>query len=164
MRAVLIACLFALGFALPAGSTGVTGELVEYGTYEIERGGSTEAKRTATGNTQDVTSYKLIEKTDRVVGMLQRHFGIIYKLNAALPPGEKLVYRAVHPAIVNPQTGDTWTVSEWDSAPPAPGVGHYIGYSFDYTWEIAEGEWALQVVYRGTVIVERKFQVTVPLN
>jgi hypothetical protein len=74
-----------------------------------------------------------------------------------------LTIRSIHPPITNPKTGRTMTVSEYDW-PVTMRDNVYFGYTFDHGWEIAEGVWTKQIVYKGRVLAEKKFKIVVPLN
>jgi hypothetical protein len=140
------------------------GKVVAFGRYAIVENGTPEkAERTVAGEVKPVQTHRLIEQTDVVVGQLGNTFGIEVDLEG-LPPGPVvLVIRTIHPALTNSETGKTMTVSEYDWAVSARSKV-YFGFTFDYRWEIAEGEWTKQVVYNGKVLAEKKFKVIVPLN
>jgi hypothetical protein len=161
--AALPPVLIAAWLAAPAlGSGQQRGEIVEYGLYETKAVGSRPAGQTATGNVASIGPKKLIEKTDVIPGMLGRSLGLVYRLPAHIGPAETLTFRVIHPPITNPETGKTWDKSEWTSE--AGSRESYVGYTFDYRWEIAEGPWTIQILHEGKVVVEKTFKVIVPLN
>ncbi len=140
------------------------GKIVSYGRYEIVETGLPErAERTVAGEVKPVETRRLLQQTDEIVGQLGNTFGFEVDLEG-LPPGPvNLVVRTIHPALTNSETGKTMTVSEYDW----PVIGRhkvYFGFTFDYRWEIAEGIWTKQLIYKGKVIAEKKFKVIVPLN
>ena len=40
----------------------------------------------------------------------------------------------------------------------------YTGYTFDHRYELAEGIWKFQIVYKGKVIGEQSFKVVLLMN
>ncbi len=163
-RAALFAILavFAVPPALAADEPGAT--ILSYGRFETRRSGEIEkSERTASGELQSVTAHRLIQQTDEIVGQLGNTFGIDLRLENFPPGPATLTIRTYHPPITNPNTGRTMTVSEYDW-PVTMRDNVYFGYTFDHGWEIAEGVWTKQIVYKGRVIAEKKFKIVVPLN
>jgi hypothetical protein len=138
--------------------------ILSFGIYDTHRTGAVEkSPRTASGELRAVDAHRLRRQTDQIVGQLGNSFGVDLRLEN-FPPGPViLTIRTIHPPITNPKTGNAMTADEYDW--PVTGRDDvYFGYSFDHAWEIAEGTWTTQIVYRGWVIAEKKFKVIVPLN
>jgi hypothetical protein len=168
LRAAIVAVFVATGPLAGAGPALAAGEpsatILSYGRFETRRTGQVEkSDRTASGELQSVDAYRLVEQTDEIVGQLGNSFGIDLRLENFPPGPAVLTIRTIHPPIANPRTGRTMTVSEYDW-PVAGRDNVYFGYTFDHGWEIAEGVWIKQIVYKGRVVAERKFKVVVPLN
>lgn len=159
LRLALIVLFLAAPAAAEPGA-----RVVEYGRYESISAGTIEkAERTVQGEVRPVATKKLLERTDTIVGQIGNSFGIEIDLDG-LPSGTiMLTIRTLHPPLKNPETGRVMTSSEFDW-PVAARQGVYFGFSFDHRWEIAEGEWAKQILYKGRLLAEKKFKVVVPLN
>lgn len=136
----------------------------EWGHYDTRRSGIThKAARTASGAVHPVTGRKLVKRTQEIFGQPGRSFGIEIDLDGFPAGSVKLTIRTLHPPLTNPKTGRTTSVSEYDW--PVSGRRRvYFGFTFDDRWEIAEGAWTIQILYRGRVLAEKKFKIVVPLN
>jgi len=168
MRRAALFVILALAAAVPAAAPAASGEpsatILSYGRFETRRTGEIEkSERTASGELQSVSAHRLIQQTDEIVGQLGNSFGLDLRLENFPPGPAMLTIRSIHPPITNPKTGRTMTVSEYDW-PVTMRDNVYFGYTFDHGWEIAEGVWTKQVVYKGRVIAEKKFKIVVPLN
>ena len=166
-RFAFLAVIFAAGVVAAGAGAAVAepgAKIVGFGRYEVHASGKPEkAERTASGTLQPVDGHRLLERTDVVVGQLGNTFGIEVKLEN-FPPGTSTVtIRTIHPPLTNPKTGRAMTMSEYDWTVSGRD-DIYFGYTFDHGWEIAEGVWTKQVLYRGRVIAEKKFKVVVPIN
>ena len=106
---------------------------------------------------------RLIQQTAEIVGQLGTSFGLELRLDHFPPGPATLTIRTIHPPITNPNTGRTMTVSEYDWT-VADRDHLYFGYTFDHGWEIAEGVWTKQIVYKGRVMAEKEFKIVVQLN
>jgi hypothetical protein len=138
--------------------------ILSYGRYETRRTGTVEkGERTASGELRSVEAHRLIQQTDEIVGQLGNSFGVDLKLENFPPGPVELTIRTFHPPLTNPKTGRAMTMSEYDWTVSGRD-DIYFGYTFDHGWEIAEGVWTKQVLYRGRVIAEKKFKVVVPIN
>lgn len=164
MRWPALLVILVLGSAAPAAAAEPGAAIISYGRFETQRTGEVEkGERTATGELQSVSAHRLVQQTDEIVGQLGNSFGIDLRLENFPPGPAALTIRTFHPPITNPKTGRTMTVSEYDwETDRRDNV--YFGYAFDHGWEIAEGVWTKQIVYKGRVIAEKKFKIVVPLN
>ena len=164
MRRAFLFALLVLAGASAAAATEPGATILSYGRFETQRTGEIEkGERTASGELQSVSAHRLVQQTDEIVGQLGNSFGIDLRLENFPPGPAALTIRTHHPPITNPKTGRTMTVSEYDwSASQRDNV--YFGYAFDHGWEIAEGVWTKQIVYKGRVIAEKKFKIVVSLN
>ncbi|MCW5770988.1 MAG: DUF3859 domain-containing protein [Rhodospirillaceae bacterium] len=165
-RFALLAALVVAAFSAAAAPARAepTATILSYGIFDTSRSGEVEkGERTASGELRSVNAHRLKTQTDEIMGQLGNSFGVDLRLEG-FPPGQiTLTIRTLHPPITNPKTGKAMTVSEYDW--PVTLRDHvYFGYTFDYSWEIAEGIWTKQIIYRGRVLAEKKFKVIVPLN
>lgn len=135
-----------------------------FGRYAIEPTGRVlKEPKTASGVIAPVRRHALREKTDTIFGQLDRTFGLEVFLEGMAAPSVTLTIRTEHPALTNPKTGRTTRTSEYDWT--VNGVGpHFFGFSFDRKWEIAEGDWTIQVLYGDRVLTKKRFKIVVPLN
>lgn len=79
-------------------------------------------------------------------------------------PDEAVVYevstRVTHPPMTNPETKDTSTQSEWES-PMNIGYARFAGWQFEEPWELVGGDWKIEILYKGKVLVSKDFKVQV---
>ncbi len=161
--AAAILCAFALLFAASAFAE-PRGTILSFGRYETQLAGKPEkAERTASGLLQPVDGHRLLERNDTIVGQLGNTFGIEVRLDGFPASVAALTIRTTHPPLTNPKTGKVMSVSEYDWT-SATGDSTYFCFSFDEKWEIAEGDWTIQVLHEGKVIAEKTFKIVVPLN
>ena len=162
--AALFSVLALVGAVTTASASEPGGAVVNFGRYETRISGKPEkAERTASGIVQPVDGHRLLERTDVIVGQLGNTFGIEVKLDGFPAGVAALTIRTIHPPLTNPKTGKTISVSEYDWT-SATQENAYFCFSFDETWEIAEGAWTMQVLHEGKVVAEKKFKIVVPLN
>jgi hypothetical protein len=163
-RAFLFALLIVAAAAPAIAAAEPSATITAYGRFETRRTGEIEkSERTASGELQSVSAHRLVQQTDEIMGQLGNSFGFDLRLENFPPGPATLTIRTFHPPITNPKTGRSMTVSEYDW-PVTMRDNVYFGYTFDHGWEIAEGVWTKQIVYKGRVIAEKKFKIVVPLN
>jgi|GEM_PF-6025628 len=68
--------------------------------------------------------------------------------------------RVTHPAMTNPSTGKTSKQSEWES-PMNIGYARFAGWQFEEPWELAGGDWKIEILYKGKVLVSKGFKIQV---
>jgi len=135
-----------------------------FGQYQTRNTGKSVRKpRTASGEVSPVSKQRLVRKTTKIFGQLGRSFGVEIDLKGFDKGPVRLTIRTIHPPITNPKTGQTTRVSvyDWDVAGRQ---GVYFGYTFDYGWELAEGVWVHQFLYKGRLLAQKRFRVVIPLN
>ena len=157
-----IATLSTFGMEIAAAQA--SADIFEYGEYRTRREGEKPADRTASGTTTMISTYVLVKRTEVINAQPGVSFGVQFRLAQPLAAGDVLVFRITHPPLTNPKTGRTMTASEFDSEPGLGAGEHYVGFTFDEGWEMAEGPWMIQVVQNGKVIAERPFKIVVLLN
>jgi len=148
--------------ALAAGEPAV--RILSYGRYETRNAAQlVKGDRTAAGDLLPVLGHRLIEQTEVITGILGTSFGVELRFeNFPIEPVQ-LTIRILHPPITNPRTGKAMTVSEYDWIMTVRDKA-YFGYRLGRPFEISEGNWTQQIVYKGRVIAEKTFKVVVPLN
>jgi hypothetical protein len=137
-------------------------EIVDYGIYETGTRTSVPMPISVSGRMNLVSHVVLTRETREILGQLGTSFGFRYRI-LGVPAGATVTIRTRHPRLTNPETGRSMNYGERDQV-VNPGEERYTGYSFDATYEIAEGEWSFQIIYQGRVIGEQKFKVVVPIN
>lgn len=137
-------------------------EILDHGLYETGTRTTVPMPISVSGKMNLVANVRLTEKTREVMGQLGTSFGFRYRIHG-VPTGATVTIRTLHPRLTNPETGKSMTFGEREQS-VAEGGERYTGYSFDASYEIAEGEWTFQILYEGRVIGEQKFKVIVPIN
>lgn len=148
--------------ALAAGEPHV--RINAFGLFETVRAGKAEKnERSAVGELHAVIAHRLVRPGALILGQLGSSFGVDLKFENLPGPFATVTVRTTHPPITNPATGRTTTTSEFEWIVPK-GESVYFGHTFEQMWQIAEGEWRSQVIYRGKILAEQSFKVVVPLN
>jgi hypothetical protein len=163
--AALVCVSAFLGAAGPASAAGEPAVRINaFGLFETVRAGKAEkAERSAMGKLHAVVAHRLVRPGTEIVGQVGSSFGVDLRFENLPGPWATVTVRTTHPPITNPSTGKTTTVSEFEWLVPQ-GESVYFGHTFEAMWQIAEGIWKSQVVYRGKVLAEQSFKVVVPLN
>jgi hypothetical protein len=137
-------------------------DMIDHGIYATGPGTRVPMPISVSGQMNLVSNVRLTKETREIMGQLGTAFGFRYRIEG-VPAGATITIRTHHPKLTNPDTGKSMDYGERDQT-VSPGEERYTGFSFDATYEIAEGEWSFQIVYRGQVIGEQKFKVIVPIN
>lgn len=138
-------------------------EIVEYGLFEGRVTHTVPLPKSVSGRMNMLAGVRLLKRTDQVVGMLGRSFGMRYRIRG-VPPGARIVLRTEHPPLHHPKTGRKMNFSEREAVVRRDGRLRYMGYSFDHRYELAEGIWKFKILYRGKVLGEQAFNVRILLN
>jgi hypothetical protein len=103
-----------------------------------------------------------LEKTDTIPGHLGRIFGFRVRVNDAALQGKTLTFRIRHPPLTAP-SGRSATEHVHTAVASRQGVelGHF--FAFEYTYEIAEGDWTFEVLHDGRMLAAKKFRVIVSM-
>lgn len=137
-------------------------EMLDHGIYVTGPGTRVPMPISVSGQMNLVSNVRLTKETREVMGQLGTAFGFRYRVHG-VPEGATVTIRTRHPKLTNPETGRSMDYGEREQA-VSPGEERYTGFSFDATYEIGEGEWSFQIIYRGQVLGEQKFKVVVPIN
>ena len=137
-------------------------EIIDHGLYATGPSTRVPMPRSVSGQMNLVSNVRLTKETRDVMGQLGTAFGFRYRIEG-VPPGATISIRTLHPKLTNPDTGRSMDYGERDQS-VTPGEERYTGFSFDATYEIAEGDWAFQIIYQGQVLAEQRFKVVVPIN
>jgi len=158
----LILSLAAMG-APPvwAGDRGV--EIVDHGLYRMTTVRREKAPHHVSGERTIVRDIEHLRQTRLINAQLGRVFGFRFRLTDPALHGETFTLRLTFPTLTNPATGKQQTVQE-DERRLHLGPLYQQAYGFDYLWEMAEGTWTFQILNRGRVLAEQKFEVVVIVN
>lgn len=160
MRALrFLPFLLLLVFAAPAAAEPARVEIVEHGIYAAGPMKHVPAPDQIGGKRWQAET-RLLERTDTVAGQLGRIFGVRVRVNDPALRGKPITMRIRHPRITAP-TGRSGTETFLNTS-TGPG-GNEISYffAFEYTYEIAEGDWTFEVVHDGHVLASKTFRVLV---
>jgi hypothetical protein len=163
LRAPAAAVFVLLVSAGTAAAAGPTVESVEFGIFKTSGVRHIPMPHSVTGEMNLVSHVHLLRTAAVIAAQPGRSFGWRYRYHG-LPAGAVVTMRTLHPALTNPKTGKTMRISERRVRIDDPDHIRYTGYTFDYAWEMAEGPWLFQILYRGRVIGQRRFKIVVPLN
>ena len=137
-------------------------EILDHGIYATGTRTTVPMPISVSGKMNVVANVRLLQATREVMGQLGTSFGFRYRVHG-VPDGATVTIRTRHPRLTHPDTGKSMNYGEREQT-VTDGGERYTGYSFDASYEIAEGEWSFQILYQGRVIGEQKFRVIVPMN
>jgi hypothetical protein len=160
-RQTLLLFAFALG-APAAAETKAGVEIVDFGLYAIGPRTHIADPTHLSGQQWRATHVRLLEQTDIVPGQLGRCFGLHFRVTDSRLAGKALTLRIRHPHLTEPSGRSG---SETNRTITASVAGQQEGnfFSFDYSWEIAEGDWTFEIVHEGRVLAAKKFRVIVSM-
>jgi len=158
--------LAALAVLLPAGQAYAQPALhiTGYGESTVSRELGVRDPSTVEGDTEPVRTVDgvhIVQQTNRIEARLCRRFGISFMLEG-LETGSILdvTIQTRHPAITRPD-GHVSTGVRYPSSVSAGRPG-WVGYTFDYAYELVPGTWSFAVLSGSDVLAEQQFEVTVP--
>jgi hypothetical protein len=137
--------------------------ILDYGIYEHRVDRFEAEPRHISRERVIVSSVRLLRKADEVDAQPGRMFGFQFRVSDPALVGQTITLRRVVPPLTNPATGETATTIERDVVISHENQLVLNAYRFDYGWEMAEGMWRFQVVYKGEVIAEKAIKVIVPM-
>lgn len=137
-------------------------KILDYGIYRHNVLGYTKAPNDISGQRFTAANVRLIRKTQTILAQLNLTFGFRYKVTDPALLGKRLRIVVQFPKMTNPATGKTGT--QLVDSFIATGVERRELFRFDYTWEMAEGIWAFQVLDGKRMVAEIKYKVVVGLN
>lgn len=134
-----------------------------FGEYQTRMTGESTGGPRTTARIYVVSNVRLVKRTTVIFGQLGREFGIEVDLLGFGEAPVRLTIRTVHPPLTNPETGKTTRAGEYDRYVEKRRKV-YFGFRFTHIWELAEGEWAKQIFYRGRLLAQKRFRVVIPVN
>jgi len=156
--ALILFCLSAS--AAQTGKIPFQGTVVEAGIFEaVGSGACSAAPDTAAGRTCDLYEIRLVESNRNVKAELGVTFGFRYRLDG-VPYGEieDLEMRAIHPSMKGSDG-----IARDRSTAPAHAFGRngraddFIVYTLSEPFEVVLGQWHLQLLHKGRVVISQEF-------
>ena len=129
--------------------------IVNYGIFEAREDKVSDASETALGTLVTLNKFKFIKQTTQVPAKVGTRFGLLFKSKKT---GDVTV-RIIHPPTTNPKTNRSRSVESWIQ-PCKAGEMQYAGFTFDEKWEVATGEWRIQIVDGEELLAEQNFTVS----
>ncbi len=135
-----------------------------YGEFTVSRELGVRDPSTVEGDTEPVRTVdgvQIVQQTQHIEARLCRRFGISFMLEG-LETGSILdvTIQTRHPAITRPD-GRVTTGVRYPSSVSAGRPG-WVGYTFDYAYELVPGTWSFAILSGGDVLAKQQFEVTVP--
>ena len=167
MRLSQLLLILALCLFLPTSGAEASGRVIaditEFGLFEpLGDQNDREVASTAAGKVSTHDNSRHIETTTTFKARRGLVFGLRYVVKG-LPDGEHegFAMRAVHPPMAGP-SGRTTTVSEAPISLFSEGgvAGDDLFYKLSNDYEVLPGQWRLEVLYRGQVILTKSFLLT----
>ncbi len=137
-------------------------EITDFGLYAAGPMTHSPAPEQLSGQQWTAPNIRLLEQTDVIPGQLGRIFGFRFRVNDRSLYGKTLRLRILHPRLSS-HIGRSGTETGRADVPTAASPERGYFFAFEYTWEIAEGDWTFQVVHEGRVLAEKKFRVIVSM-
>ncbi len=138
----------------------VTGvRLDKAGIFKYTKTGEVKSDSVATGILNKGRNFQLIEETNKIPQRIGTTYAIRFELEGH-PKGSVIPVTVIvnHPATKNSQTGELTTVSTWTSNFK---IGHPYHVLKEHTTpgDMPHGIYTIQLVHKGKVIFENKFEV-----
>ena len=160
LGSAVLAVLLLTGQAHAQPALRVTG----YGEFTVSRELGVRDPSTVEGDTEPVRTVdgvQIVQQTNRIEARLCRRFGISFMLEGMQAGGTLgVTIQTRHPAITR-SDGHVSTGVRYPSSVSAGRPG-WIGYTFDYAYELVPGTWSFAVLSGGDVLAEQQFEVAVP--
>ncbi len=144
----------------------VTGKITEFGYYkalqEIER---KKNPSTPSGYVRSGGEVALTQQTNEIPIDPDRLFGFKFHLQGFQPDmrSATLILQVTHPEMTRPNGSKTKGYSYPVNIDVWQGMSeNRSGYKFDKEYEMVEGEWVFQYMYKNKMIIEQKFQLYKP--
>ena len=162
MRPGLLCISFLLIYSLHSRAEEVKIVIVEFGEYEsAEIVDDQKAKETTIGSVKVVNPYKdpqLKRQALFIKGEKGTRFGVKFRIEGFGSDPVPVKVRVVHPPVKKPGAEKASISETWDMEGSSL-MPRYTGFSFDEEWEIARGEWFLQIFHQDKLKAEQRFVV-----
>jgi Domain of unknown function (DUF3859) len=132
------------------------------GLYEADVGGTISQPDTAAGRTNELFNTRKVRATTIVEGRLGASFGLEYTL-IGKPTGASvpvtIVVRLPKAGLKNPAKAERIYREQWVPAAKPIGSSHFVGYTFEHTWEVVPGLWIFEIWSEDQKLGEQSFCV-----
>lgn len=150
--------------SLPTSVTGA--ELVAYGEIDADPSiAQQDEPQTVMGHVNvmhELETPRFKQGESVIQAKIGTRFGLSVQMVGS--PDEAVVYevstRVTHPPMTNPASKETSTQSEWES-PMNIGYARFAGWQFEEPWELVGGDWKIEILYKGKVLVSKDFKVEI---
>lgn len=137
----------------------LTAKMVDYGTYELQRGDINKSGGVA-GDLVTTYGNQHLVTTNKIDAAIGTAFGFRYIL-AGPQSSAHVKIRVIHPTpLKDPASGKLFAVSEWSQRVPVSQVNWNTGWSFEHKWELVPGEWKIQLHGEDGLLLEKSFIVS----
>ena len=121
-------------------------DVIGLGIYRGDRIKQEDAPTTPAGVLGQVANLELIEETTTIPALRGVRFGFVFKIRGQTGAKVRLKFVILipQPGIRNGGTGNRLVRGEYFQD-LAVGDLSYMGYKFDYPWEIAPGNWIFEI-------------------
>jgi hypothetical protein len=158
---IAIVAVFLLGSVISVQAADAQGiDIGRYGIYKADIVKKEDSEKAAAGYKTISENAVFLKQTDTIEAVVGTKFGFEYVINGSPEDAVlDITVRYVHPPITNPATGKTVTSQEIITPGRSIGKPELIGYSFDEAWEIADGQWTIQLFYGDRKLAEKTFTI-----
>ena len=137
-------------------------EVIEAGFYTARETGQTKDAAGSVGERDIITNNpKFLKSAPQDSARVGTEFGVRFR-TIGHPRNAKVELRSVwkvpEPGIKDPKNGTVYHESVANFA-TSMGTSHVRGYSFDNSWEVVRGVWALQIWQDNRKLLEHSFTI-----
>jgi hypothetical protein len=149
----LVLSTFAEADAQSSSVQGISLKLLDYGLVNISALKTTAPSTPAPGQHDISDNAEFYKRTTAIPAKKQLTFGIKYQVNGT-PEGKNvlLTYRVLHPQIKGTTTSTANVIG-------TIGAARADYYTFEEDYELAEGEWKMQIWVGTSMLLEKRFVV-----
>lgn len=121
-------------------------DVIDFGIYRGKHIKQEDAPHTPAGVLGYVANLELVEKTAMIPALREGRFGLEFKIigQTGATVRLKFIILIPQPGIQNGDTGNKLIRAEYFRDLVVGEVG-YMGYKFDYPWEIVLGNWIFEI-------------------
>lgn len=147
-------------------SAEIVGKVTEFGYYKaLEDIDRTRNNASPSGYVRSGGNVKLTRQTIEIPIDKDRLFGFKFRLEGFDPDlrSASLILEVTHPEMTRPNGSKTKGYSYPVNIDVWQGISeNRSGYRFDKDYEMVEGEWVFQYLYKNKMIVQQKFNLFKP--
>ena len=139
-------------------------DLVDYGIYESELTRRIEDPKSVGGSRSGVKMIKFKQKASTIQAQKGLQFGLRYFVVGEPKDAQvklRFVTRFPSPGMRDAASGITSDRNEYVGAAKIGGAD-FLGYSFDYDWELVPGAWTFEIWDGDRKLLAHPFTVVIP--